>query len=425
LSTPGECGYPPSWEENDILAAILRLLGGRAISQRDLLSLYIAVFLTEIGVSAAFPLRMLYAQTHHATPIQLGLIASVFFLAPIMVQYPLGWLVDRWGRVPLLLLGTASHAVIGVAYIVFNTPVELIALRFLEGVTVAAIQPAMFAYVADVTSPEHRSEAYGVLGSVMNGGLLIGPLIGGIVGQNAGFAAAYIFSAAFEIVAVLLVLAYLREPVRHASKDGETRGPVSWRQLVSFPLLGAYTAFFSFQVVMGMFSGLWTIWMRDLGASYTYIGITFTVFALPQIFLGALAGRAGDRWGRGPVLLYAGLLISVVYASYGFATSLALLLVLGIVEGLFLVFQQPAVQGLLADASPVDARGRAQGVAGVAGAIGGASAAFISLPLYHYNRPLPFVLAGIVMAIGSVLSAFSAIILLRRTKRARTDVPAA
>ncbi|HWE64230.1 MAG TPA: MFS transporter, partial [Chloroflexota bacterium] len=92
-----------------MLAGLLRLLGGRSLRQRDLRSLSIAVFLTELGVSAAFPLRLLYAQAHHATPVQLGLIASVFFLAPILIQIPLGWLVDRWGRVPVLLLGMVSH----------------------------------------------------------------------------------------------------------------------------------------------------------------------------------------------------------------------------------------------------------------------------------------------------------------------------
>src|SRR5690349_10831990 len=115
------------------------------------------------------------------------------------------------------------------------TPIELIVLRFLEGVCVAAIQPAVYAYIADVTPPGQRAEAYGMLGSVMNGGLLIGPLVGGIVGQDAGV----------EAVAVALIVAYVREPARH-EKPHEQEGHVSWRRLASLPLLGAYVAFFSF-----------------------------------------------------------------------------------------------------------------------------------------------------------------------------------
>jgi MFS family permease len=400
-----------------MLAAFIRLLGGRAAQQRELRSLFLAVLLTDLGVSAAFPLRMLYAQAHHATPLQLGLIAGVFFLSPLIVQVPLGWLVDRWGRVPLLLLGTASHAAIGFAYIVFNTPVDLIVLRFLEGISVAAITPAMYAYIADVTPPEHRSEAYGVLGSVSMGGLLIGPLIGGTIGQVFGFAAAYFLSAAIEVGAVGVVITFIREPARHVHEE-RTTGTILWQQLMTLPLLGAYAAFFTFQIVMGMFSALWTIWMRDLGGSYTYIGITFTVFALPQIFLGAVAGRASAKWGRARVLVISGVLTSLIYIEYGYLTNLALLLVLGVAEGIFLAYQQPAVQSLLADASPVSARGRTQGIAGVAGALGGAGSAFVALPMYHQSHSMPFLLSGLIMGAGSIAAAASAALLTQQERHA-------
>lgn len=81
-----------------------------------------------------------------------------------------------------------------------------------------------------------------------------------------------------------------------------------------------------------------------------------------------------------------------------------------------IVFQQPLVQGLLADASPVAARGRVQGVAGAAGAVGGSLAAFASLPLYHETRTLPFFLAAAVMALGAVVAAVGALAFARRRR---------
>jgi len=42
---------------------------------------------------------------------------------------------------------------------------------------------------------------------------------------------------------------------------------VVWRDLVSIPLVGAYAAFFAGQIVMGILSGLWAIWLSDLGGS--------------------------------------------------------------------------------------------------------------------------------------------------------------
>jgi MFS family permease len=305
---------------------------------------------------------------------------------------------------------------IGVAYVLFSSPADLIALRLLEGASMAAIQPATFAYVADVTPENHRAEVFGLLTAAISGGLLIGPLLGGAVGQARGFVPAYISCTVIEAVAALLAMLYLREPARH-EQQAERAALVAWRRLLTLPLVGAYAATLSFQVVMGIFSALWTIWLRDLGASYTYIGVTYTVFALPQLLLGAIAGRAADRIGRAPLLLWAGVLVSLVYAAYGYITNFWLVIALGIFEGVFLVFQQPSVRGLLADASPPDLRGTAQGVAGLTGAIGAATSAFASLPLYHANKSLPFVLAGAIMVAGSVVGAFAAM----RMARAATQ----
>ncbi len=187
----------------------------------------------------------------------------------------------------------------------------------------------------------------------------MGPLIGGGVGERFGYGAAFAINAAVEVLAVALVWGRVAEPQSREERRAD-EAPASWRRLISIPLAGAYAATFCTQIVMGMFGSLWTIWIHDLGGSLTFIGATFTVFALPQILLGALAGRLGDRWGHAPLLLLTGLCVGVVYVSYGVVTSLGLIMVPGVVEGVFFVFQQPLVQGLLADASPVEARARAR-----------------------------------------------------------------
>lgn len=403
-----------------MLAGAARLFGGYAYSRRDLRLLYAAIFLSFLGASITFPLRMLYAQQHHATPAELGMMAGALLLAPLLAQLPMGWLVDRWGRVPVLLVGLIVHPILSLLYVVFNAPMELVALRFLEGITISALQPAISAYIADVTPEEHRSEAFGSFGATLNAGLLIGPFVGGIIGQYFGFTAAFVVNFAVEALAVPLVLGHVREPVVHRSREEESAA-VSWGDLFSLPLLSVYVAFFSLQTVMGMMTALWVIWTHDLGGSYTYIGATFTLFALPQIFFGAGAGRLADRLGRAPFLLVSGIMCGAIYASYGFVSNLALIMVLGVVEGCVIVFQQPVIQGLLADASPRTARGRAQGIAGATGAVGGSIAAFASLPLYHVSLPIPFVLSGAVMAVGALVVSAGAVLFARGREETLAD----
>jgi len=402
-----------------MFSKMMRMVGGSALGRGDVTLLYAAMFLSFLGASVVFPLRLLYARAQHATPIELGLMASSFLVAPVVAQLPAGWLVDRWGRVPVLMAGMVAHALISLLYIVLNTPLDLIGLRFVEGVSVAAIRPAVSAYIADVTPEEHRSEAYGVLSATFSGGMLFGPLIGGVIGQYLGFAAAYGANVAIEVVAVGLIWGRLREPVvqrAEASGTGDMAagGSVPWRRLLTLPLLGAYLAIFCTQSVMGIMGALWSIWISDLGGSEAYIGATFTVFALPQIFLGAFAGRMSDRLGRALLIAVPGVLVSVIYVAYGFVANLGWIMALGVAEGIIFVFGQPAAQGLLADASPPEARGRVQGLSGVIGALGGASFAFASLPLYHVARPLPWILAGVVMTAGSIVAGLGALVYERR-----------
>lgn len=399
-----------------MFSAALRLLGGYAFHRRDLRLLYGATFLSFLGASITFPLRMLYAQAHHADPAQLGLLAASFIVGMLVLQMPMGWLVDRWGRVPVLLLGLVAHPILTILYIPLNAPNELIILRFLEGMTVAAVQPATAAFIADVTPEEHRSEAYGALSATLNAGLLLGPLFGGIISQDFGFAAAFVVNFVVELLALPLVLGRVHEPRVHVVKEhDEARTP--WSAVVTVPLVSAYASTFAVQVAFGVLGALWAIWVHDLGGSLTYIGITFSVFALPQIIFGTGAGRLADRFGRAPFLLLSGVVAGSIYAGYGLLHNLILIAVIGVVEGTVIVFQQPIAQSLLADASPVRARGRTQGVSGVVGSLGGAFSSFVSLPLYHQMVELPFLGAGIVMLIGSSLAALGVTVYDRRKGR--------
>lgn len=395
-----------------MLRAAGRLVGGYALGHRELRLLYAATFLSFLGASITFPLRMLYAEAHGASPAELGLLAAAFLVGQMVAQLPMGWLIDRWGRVPVLVAVLIIHPILTILYVPLNAPVDLIVLRLLEGVTIAGAQPAINAYIVDVTPAEHRSEAYGALGATLNAGLLLGPLFGGLIGQGFGFRAAFVTNFVVEALALPLVLGRVREPIVHEERRVEGRVPLA--ELFTFPLVGAYVSLLTIQSVIGVLSGVWAIWIHDLGGSYIYIGFSFSVFALPQIVFGAMAGRLVDRWGRARFILVSGLGAGVIYAAYGFMHNLILILVVGVLEGIVILFLQPATQGLLADASPARARGRAQGIAAFVGSVGGAGTAFLSLPLYHESHPTPFVLAGSIMAIGSIVTAAAAVAFIRR-----------
>ena len=100
-----------------------------------------------------------------------------FFAAPV-----LGSLSDRFGRRPVILLSNFGLALDYVLMAVAPSLTWLFLGRVLSGITSASI-PTAYAYVADVTAAERRARAYGLLGAAFGVGFIVGPAVGGLLGQ--------------------------------------------------------------------------------------------------------------------------------------------------------------------------------------------------------------------------------------------------
>jgi len=100
-----------------------------------------------------------------------------FFFSPV-----LGALSDRYGRRPVLLLSTLG---LGLDYILMAVAPDLVWLfigRIISGVAAATFSTAS-AYIADVTPPEQRAGAFGLLGAAFGVGFVLGPALGGVMGD--------------------------------------------------------------------------------------------------------------------------------------------------------------------------------------------------------------------------------------------------
>ncbi|HTE41263.1 MAG TPA: MFS transporter, partial [Steroidobacteraceae bacterium] len=117
-----------------------------------------------VGVTYAGFLSAVYAITQ-------------FFCAPIM-----GGLSDRFGRRLVLL---ASMFALGCDYLLMALAPSLAWLfvgRFIAGIAGAAYTPA-YAYVADISPPEKRAQNFGLIGAAFGAGFIVGPLVGGVLGE--------------------------------------------------------------------------------------------------------------------------------------------------------------------------------------------------------------------------------------------------
>jgi MFS family permease len=334
-------------------------------------------------------------------------MASSFLLSNFLFQYPIGWMADMWGRRRVMALGLAGQAVMSIAYLLITDPIAFVAVRFLEGAVSASILPSSRALVAEIAPDNRRGEAYGIFGSFMNAGFLLGPALGGLF-ASFGYTSAFVGSCLFRVVALVVVLALVPPPGRTHMSDRELARKVPRRALFTIPLVGAYILYFGDYIYLGFDLTLMPLWMRNhLGASVVFIGLAYAVWALPNMIGSPIGGRIADRRRRSALIFTFGLAQVPLYAAYGLLTSVAPAMIIFFIHGAVYSLLQPAVDATLASASPVGARARAQSVYSTFGLASAFLSANTLSALYGIDYRLPlFVMAagfGICVLIGGSL----------------------
>lgn len=111
-----------------------------------------------------------------------GLFGTVFALMQLACSPILGMLSDRFGRRPVIILSNVGTGIDFVIIALSPTIWWLFAGRVIAGITTSSITTA-YAYITDVTSRENRAAAMGKIGAAFGAGFIVGPAIGGVLGN--------------------------------------------------------------------------------------------------------------------------------------------------------------------------------------------------------------------------------------------------
>ena len=294
-----------------------------------------------------------------------GWLVGVFAIMQFIASPILGSLSDRFGRRKVILVALAGSAIDYVVMGFAPTLGWLFVARMISGATAGALA-ACNAYIADVTPPEKRAQAFGLVGAAFGLGFVIGPAIGGLLGQ---FGLRLPFFGAAVCVGANFVYGAFFLP---ESLAVENRRPFSWSRANPIGSLLALRRFrgvvdlawmcFIFNFSGTMLQNVWVLYMGfryhwstlQVGLSLTFIGV------MTAIVQGGLVRRiiavTGERKG-----LVIGLITSaIIMVGYGTATQgwmIYVLVVLGALGGI----SGPAAQSLLTKHVPANEQGALQG----------------------------------------------------------------
>lgn len=342
----------------------------QAPSRHAVTFVLITVFLDMVGFGLIIPvLPGLIEEVGGLGLADASIIAGWMFFAFSFTQFAfsplMGNLSDRFGRRPLLLL-----AIFGlfVDYL-FSAWAPSIFWLFVDRAFAGLCGSSYVianAYIADVTPPEGRAKAYGLIGAAFGVGFVLGPAIGGLLGE---FGPRVPFLVAAGISALNLIYGWFVLP---ETLPPEKRRAFDWRRANPFGTLVVFRRYagvlpmcgvmFVFFFATSVYPAIWAFWgIAKFEWSVAMIGATLAAFGLiTAFFQGVVAGPAVKRFGEHRVAL-AGLLVAVIAAlGYGVVGTLAGVLVMMVIHGPE-GFVHPMLNAMMSQAVPEDAQGELQG----------------------------------------------------------------
>ncbi len=339
-------------------------------NNRNLLALALIVFIDTAGIGLIVPVMPTLIEgltgrgIDRAAEIGGWLLfayaAMQFIFAPVI-----GGLSDRFGRKPVLL---TTLALLGADYTLMAwapTIAWLFAGRIISGI-MGASWAAANSCIADSIPRERRGAAFGMLGGAGAAGFVLGPAIGGVIGQF-GDRLPFVAAAVMCFGGVAFGLAVFKEtlpPERRRSFDPFRANPFgSIVRMARVPLvIGCLTAIFFMQLASQSQLSVWAYYgALKFGWTPIVIGLTVTFFGmLLGVTQGLLSGKSIARFGPVPTATYSLMFAVPSFLILAFAPSTWVVLA-GMVVGAIPGMCFPAMQQLMTERVNDDAQGELQG----------------------------------------------------------------
>ena len=354
--------------------------------QEQLLAISISNVLVMAGQGVIGPILPLFAKELGVGAGEIGLTLSIFALARLILNVPLGILSDRFGRRILLVGGplVTGLGMIGSGFA--GDLLSLLAWRFVAGAGSAMYMTGAMVYLTDISTPENRARFIGTNQGALLIGVSIGPGLGGLIAEFFGLRAPFYFVGVCALGAMAYSYFRIPETVTQgleraaretAERDAEVGGPPAagraWVRMLrskEFVLISFVTMIIFFTRTASRQTLIPLLADERLGMSPGVLGAVFMGMSIINVVLLTPAALAADSFGRKAVIVPSMVATGVALLLYAAATGYPMFLIASVAISVAMSLSGPAPAAYAADIAPPDARGLAMGLYRSTGDIG-------------------------------------------------------
>jgi DHA1 family tetracycline resistance protein-like MFS transporter len=375
--------------------------------------IFFTVFLYLVGFGILIPIIPILSRDFGATPLETGLLMSVYSFMQFVFSPFWGKLSDRMGRRPILLFCLFGEAFSYVLFAWARSLEMLFVARILAGFFGASISTAS-AYISDITPPNERSKGMALIGAAFGLGFVVGPALGGALalwGQHispdkhfdTSFCALWV--GALCLANFLFGLKFLKESLTEKNKNAHGKKRFALlKHYLSQKTMGALMSvyFISSLAMSGMEATLilymgerfgWEL--KQVSFGFAYIGV------ITVISQGFLVRRLIPIWGERKTMRFGLISFALGLTGIAFAPSIPWMGVTMTLLALGTSFTNPATMGsislLASSAEQGVTMGVAQSLASLGRILGPALGGFLYQAL---DIRSPFITSGLLALCG-------------------------
>jgi len=373
--------------------------------RKKLFILMINMFIAIASFGIVIPILPAYLKSIDQGGIAAGLMISIFAGAQLIMSPIAGKWADKYGRRIMIIAGLSGLALSMFVFYFSDSIGVLYVSRAIGGVGAALLVPAIFAYVADITTMEQRAKGNSLISAAMSLGIVVGPGIGGFLAEF-GLKMPLLISALVGVVAVIFSTLVLKEskPSDVATPDGKSESMVkeiaqSFKKPYFIPLVITLVMSFgllAYESVLGLFvDDQFGASPQDIAWMITATGVVSVII---QVFV---VDKVVRRFGEANVLRIFlgvaafGFLLSTLISSYAFFFVITMIIFLST------SILRPVLTTLISKLAGNE-QGFAMGMNNAYMSIGNVLGPLLAGVLYDVNIIYPFVLGLIVLVITTI-----------------------